>query len=38
MQKEATAQDFTLPLSKDSFKATLDAYSIGACTLWGENV
>ncbi|BDA51659.1 probable endoplasmic reticulum-Golgi intermediate compartment protein [Coccomyxa sp. Obi] len=26
--REAPAQDFTLPLTKDSFKSTLDAYSI----------
>ena len=29
LQKEAQAQDFALPLTKDSFKSTLDAYSIG---------
>ncbi len=32
LQKEAAAQDFALPLSKDSFKATLEAYSIGTIT------
>lgn len=34
LQREAPAQDFTLPLTKDSFKSTLDASSIGVHALW----
>lgn len=33
LQRDTPAQDFTLPLTKDSFKSTLDAYSIGVHTL-----
>lgn len=29
VQKEVTLQDFTAPLTKDTFKATTEAYSIG---------